>query len=129
MIDVDHFKNINDHYGHAVGDRALRHLTSSLTSVLRPNDPLFRFGGEEFLLLMQCPSREAAAIAAKRIVEQARNTPMPLEHVVKPITMTITMGLTRAQHGESLDDVVERADRALYAGKRSGRNCYVMLED
>jgi diguanylate cyclase len=129
MIDVDHFKNINDHYGHAVGDRALRHLTSSLTSVLRPNEPLFRFGGEEFLLLMQCPSREAAAIAAKRIVEQARNSPMSLEHTDKPITMTVTMGVTRVQQGESLDAVVERADQALYTGKRSGRDCYVMRED
>ena len=54
---------------------------------------------------------------------------MVLEHVVKPITMTITMGVTRVQQGESLDDVVERADQALYAGKRSGRDCYVMLED
>jgi diguanylate cyclase (GGDEF)-like protein len=104
-------------------------LTNSLTSVLRPNEPLFRFGGEEFLLLMQCPSREAAAIAAKRIVEQARNSPMSLEHTDKPITMTVTMGVTRVQQGESLDAVVDRADQALYTGKRSGRDCYVMLED
>jgi diguanylate cyclase len=129
MIDVDHFKSINDQYGHAVGDSALRHLTDSLTSVLRPNEPLFRFGGEEFLLLMQCPSREAATFAAKRIVDQVRNSPMALGQAAEPITMTITVGLTRALPDESLDDAVARADLALYAGKRSGRDRYVIQDD
>lgn len=129
MIDVDHFKRINDQYGHSVGDSALRHLTDSLTSVLRPNEPLFRFGGEEFLMLMQCPSREAATIAAKRIVDQVRNSPMVLEEAAQPITMTITLGLTRVQPDETLDDVVARADRALYAGKHSGRDRYVIQDD
>ena len=127
MIDVDHFKNINDQYGHAVGDRALQHLTRSLSSVLRPNEPLFRFGGEEFLLMMQCPSPEAATIAAKRIVEQVRNTPLPLDSSAEPIRLTITLGLTQAQNGEFVDEVIDRADQALYAGKRSGRDRYVML--
>lgn len=129
MIDVDHFKRINDQYGHSIGDRALRHLTDSLTSVLRPNEPLFRFGGEEFLLLMQCTSREAAAIAANRIIEQVRNSPMALEDAAQPITMTITLGLARVQHDETLDDVVARADQALYAGKHSGRDRYVIQDD
>ena len=129
MIDVDHFKRINDQYGHSIGDRALRHLTDSLTSVLRPNEPLFRFGGEEFLMLMQCPSREAATVAAKRIVDQVRSTPMALEDAAQPITMTITLGLARVQHDETLDDVVARADQALYAGKHSGRDRYVIQDD
>ncbi len=129
MIDIDHFKMINDQYGHAVGDSALRHLTDSLTRALRPNEPLFRFGGEEFLLLMQCPSREAAAIAAQRIVEQVRNSPMALEHAAQPISMTITLGLTRVQHDESLDDALARADQALYAGKHDGRDRHVIQDD
>lgn len=129
MIDVDHFKNINDRYGHAIGDSALRHLTDSLTSALRPNEPLFRFGGEEFLLLMQCTSREAATVAANRIVEKVRNSPMAMGDAAQPISMTITLGLTRVQHDEFLDDAVARADRALYTGKRSGRDRYVILDD
>jgi diguanylate cyclase (GGDEF)-like protein len=128
MIDVDHFKLINDQFGHAVGDRALQHLTNSLTGALRPNEPLFRFGGEEFLLLMQCSSREAAATAANRIVEQVRNTPM-IMGTAQPIKMTITLGLTRVKDEEFLDEVVARADQALYAGKRDGRDRYVMLGD
>ena len=128
MIDVDHFKNINDQYGHVVGDKALRHLTRSLSSALRPNEPLFRFGGEEFLLMMQCPSPEAATIAAKRIVEQVRNAPLQLDDIAEPVGMTITLGLTQARNGEFLDEVIARADQALYAGKHSGRDCYVMLD-
>lgn len=129
MIDVDHFKRINDQYGHAVGDSALRHLTDSLTIVLRPNEPLFRFGGEEFLMLMQCPSREAASIAAKRLVDQVRNSPMAMGDDAQPINMTITLGLTRVRQDEFLDDAVARADLALYAGKRSGRDRYVIQDD
>jgi diguanylate cyclase (GGDEF)-like protein len=127
MIDVDHFKDINDQYGHAIGDKALQHLSRSLSSALRPNEPLYRFGGEEFLLMMQCPSPEAATIAAKRIVEQVRNSPMPLDYFAEPVRMTITLGLTQVQNGEFLDDVVARADRALYVGKHSGRDRCVML--
>jgi diguanylate cyclase (GGDEF)-like protein len=128
MIDVDHFKDINDQYGHAVGDKVLQHLSRSLGNALRPNEPLFRFGGEEFLLMMQCPSPEAATIAAKRIVEQVRNSPMSLEHFVDPIRVTVTLGLTQVQNGEFLVEVVDRADRALYVGKHSGRDCCVMLD-
>jgi len=128
MIDVDHFKHINDQYGHVVGDKALRHLTRSLSSALRPNEPLFRFGGEEFLLMMQCPSPEAATIAAKRIVEQVRNAPLQLDGIAEPVRMTITLGLTHARNGEFLDEVIARADQALYAGKHSGRDCFVMLD-
>lgn len=127
MIDVDHFKDINDQYGHAIGDKALQHLSRSLSSALRPNEPLYRFGGEEFLLMMQCPSPEAATVAAKRIVEQVRNSPMPLDYFAEPVRMTITLGLTQVQNGEFLDDVVARADRALYVGKHSGRDRCVML--
>ena len=129
MIDVDHFKNINDQYGHSIGDSALRHLVNSLNSALRPNEPLFRFGGEEFLLLMQCPSREAATIAANRLVEQVRNSPMVIGGDAQPIKMTITLGLTRVRQDEFLDDAVARADLALYAGKRSGRDRYVIQDD
>ena len=129
MIDVDHFKDINDQYGHAIGDKALKHLARSLSSALRPNEPLFRFGGEEFLLMMQCPSPEAAAIAAKRIVDQVRDSPMPLDHFADPIRMTITLGMTQVQNGEFLDEVVNRADQALYAGKKGGRDRCVTLDE
>ena len=80
-------------------------------------------------MLMQCPSREAATIAAKRIVDQVRNSPMAMGDAAEPISMTITLGLARVQPDETLDDVVARADRALYAGKHSGRDRYVIQDE
>ena len=128
MIDADHFKRINDSYGHSVGDVALCHLADTLRRIVRPNEPLFRFGGEEFLLLMQCRTREAATIAAQRIVQTVRSAPLPM---VKgdALNLTITMGLARAGNDEAMADAVERADKALYAGKEAGRDCYVIADE
>jgi len=128
IIDADHFKRINDSYGHSVGDVALCHLADTLRRIVRPNEPLFRFGGEEFLLLMQCRSREAAAIAAQRIVRTVRGAPLPIEKG-DVLTLTITMGLARAGNDEAMADAVERADKALYAGKEAGRDRYVIADE
>lgn len=128
IIDVDHFKQINDHYGHSVGDVALRHLADTLKGVVRPDEPLIRWGGEEFLLLIQCPAREAAETVADRIVQLVRNTPVPRLQGA-PIVMTVTVGLSRVAHNETMGSAVERADRALYAGKAAGRDRYVMASD
>lgn len=126
MVDVDHFKLINDQHGHPVGDSVLRHLAEILKRTLRSNDPLYRFGGEEFLLLMRCESAEVAEQSARRIVTTVSSTPVPMPEGL-PLLLTVTVGL--AQVGE-LDDVtsaIKRADLALYQGKREGRNRYVMV--
>lgn len=128
MIDADHFKRINDVYGHSTGDIALCHLADTLKRIVRPNEPLFRFGGEEFLLLMQCRTREAAVTAAQRIVETVRCAPLPIA-MADALTLTITMGLARAGNDEAMADAVERADRALYTGKEAGRDRYVIADD
>ncbi len=128
MIDADHFKRINDGYGHPVGDIALCHLANTLKRIVRPNEPLFRFGGEEFLLLMQCRSREAAATAAQRIVQTVRGAPVPIAQG-DALTLTITLGLARAGDDETMADAVERADKALYAGKQAGRDRYVIADE
>ncbi len=128
MIDVDHFKRVNDSYGHPVGDTALRHVADTLKRSVRPDEPLYRFGGEEFLLLMQCHSPEAAAAPVQRIIHAVRSTPVPLPQG-DPLVLTVTMGLARAGVDEALASVVERADRALYRGKTAGRDCYVFADD
>ena len=128
MIDVDHFKSINDRYGHPVGDSALRHLADTLKRIVRPNEPLIRWGGEEFLLLLQCPGHEAAASAAERIVQLVRSSPVPRQQD-DPIVMTVTLGLAKVDSDESLDSAIERADRALYAGKEAGRDRYAIASD
>jgi len=124
LIDADHFKSVNDNYGHTVGDMALRHLANTLKGVLRLHEPLFRYGGEEFLVLMQCESPEAAAMAAKRIVNRVGEVPMLLPSA--QLVLTVTLGMAQASLDGSMDEVIERADKALYAGKHAGRNRYVI---
>jgi diguanylate cyclase (GGDEF)-like protein len=127
MIDVDHFKRINDTYGHSVGDIALCHLADTLKRNIRPSEPLYRFGGEEFLLLMQTSSPEEAALAAERLINVVRGASL-MTPQGKPLTLTTTMGLSLVKGDEELLGVIERADKALYAGKNAGRDRYVIAD-
>ena len=124
MIDVDHFKRINDTYGHPVGDLVLRHLADTLTRTLRSNEPLYRFGGEEFLWLLQCNSAAEAELSARRIVTTIRTTPVPIPDGA-PLTLTITLGLAQVGEQEEISSAIKRADGALYEGKNSGRDRFV----
>jgi diguanylate cyclase (GGDEF)-like protein len=128
MIDVDHFKYVNDRYGHPVGDITLRHLADTLKRIVRPNEPLYRFGGEEFFLLMQCPTPEGAAEAARRLINAVHASPIPIPQG-EPLALTITLGLACVGDDETMASAVERADRALYEGKRAGRDRFVIAGD
>lgn len=128
IIDADHFKQVNDSHGHPVGDMALRHLANTLKTIVRANEPLFRFGGEEFLLLMQCQTSESAAVTAQRIVEAIRSAPMPTPQG-DTLALTVTLGLARVGADEDMTSAVERADKALYAGKNTGRDRFVIAGD
>ncbi len=124
MIDVDHFKPINDTYGHQVGDLVLRHIANTLKQGLRGDEPLYRFGGEEFLWLLKCKSAEEARKSARRILASVGTTPVPIDDE-ETLRLTITMGLALAGEMEDLSSAIKRADMALYEGKQSGRNRYV----
>ncbi len=127
MIDIDHFKRINDNYGHPVGDMVLRHLAGTMKSCLRGNEPLYRFGGEEFLWIMHCKSVDEAEHSADRLLTTIRTTPVPIpDHPA--VTLTVTLGLARVGEQEDLSSVIKRADAALYEGKHSGRDRYVIAE-
>ena len=128
IIDVDHFKRVNDSYGHPVGDLVLRHLAHTLRRVVRANEPLFRFGGEEFLVLMQCHGSESAAVTAQRIIQAVRDAPVPMPQG-GPLPLAVTLGLARVGADEDINSAVERADKALYAGKHAGRDRYVIADD
>ena len=78
MIDIDHFKRINDSYGHPVGDMVLRHLADTMKRILRSNEPLYRFGGEEFIWLMQCKSVGEAGQSVHRLLTTIRTAPFRL---------------------------------------------------
>jgi diguanylate cyclase len=125
MIDVDHFKRINDNYGHPVGDRVLRHLADTMKRSLRGNEPLYRFGGEEFLWLMQCKSIEEAEQSVQRLLTTIRTTPVCLRED-QVLTLSITLGLAQVADGEELSSAIKRSDEALYQGKHAGRDRYAI---
>lgn len=127
MIDIDHFKRINDRLGHAGGDNALKHTADILRSSAPDGALLARLGGEEFGLLLKLPADEgpAAAIAAQAHVEamRIRLESMPLITPQGVINVTASFGLALARPDEPLDTLLCRADMALYAAKDAGRNC------
>jgi diguanylate cyclase (GGDEF)-like protein len=125
MADADHFKAINDTYGHAAGDAALVHLAGLLKSTLRGNDTLFRYGGEEFLLLLYGVSRKHAANVATRLLQAVRGTPLILGDG-RVLSFTVSLGMSEVRPDDTLDDVIARADAALYAAKTEGRDRYVI---
>ena len=121
MLDLDHFKSINDRFGHAVGDQALRHVAAVLLAGVRDVDDIARIGGEEFLALMPGATLEAATPVAERLREQLAAQPLHLDG--NAIAVTVSIGV--AQWSESADDVsrlLVRADAALYQAKQQGRN-------
>ena len=125
MIDVDHFKRVNDTYGHPVGDKVLCHLVGTLKGSLRSNEPLYRFGGEEFLWLLKCKSIDEAEQSARRVLTTICTTPMPITDNTS-LALTVTLGLAQVGESEDLASAISRADLALYEGKKSGRNRFVV---
>ena len=117
MLDVDHFKRINDEHGHPAGDAVLVELTRVVTAVLRASDALVRWGGEEFLVLAPMTSIEGAARFAWRILAAVEAHEFP--HVGR---VTLSAGVAEHQRDASLEDWLARADKALYAAKQAGRN-------
>ena len=130
FIDLDFFKTINDQYGHALGDAALRAFASTLEQELDVGCMAGRYGGEEFVVLMPGYSQEKALIFAKRLQEHLATTPL-LSHNKEDIYISASMGLAvhdlrepnnPAQQFEDADSLVKAADQAMYSAKRTGRN-------
>jgi diguanylate cyclase (GGDEF)-like protein len=126
LIDADHFKRINDAYGHAAGDLALKHLVHTLSLGLRGGDHIGRLGGEEFVVLMEDTRLEDARQAAERLRERVAQT--PLRHEAAELALEVSIGLASAAPGDDVDALLRRADRALYAAKHQGRNRVVSLD-
>jgi diguanylate cyclase len=120
MLDLDHFKRINDNYGHLAGDKVLKIIASVLRKRLRGTDFIARFGGEEFVLLM--PSTVPAA--GLKLLESLRASieACPFHFKGEPVTITVSIGMTAFRPGEHSDQVLKRADQALYRAKDAGRN-------
>ncbi len=120
MMDVDHFKRVNDTYGHAAGDEVLKQLAATCAANLRGPDILGRLGGEEFAVAMPECGIEAAEHAAERLRQTLAKIEVPSEQGT--ITFTISIGVVARQEGEGLTAALERADKAMYAAKKGGRN-------
>ncbi len=120
MLDIDHFKEINDQHGHLVGDEVLRWVTRVAREAIRSSDVLARYGGEEFVLLL--PELEISA--AQRIVERIRGVvaDQTLETEDGPVSVTLSAGVTARAPEETIESLIRRADHALYEAKHAGRN-------
>ncbi|HWR30243.1 MAG TPA: diguanylate cyclase, partial [Negativicutes bacterium] len=117
LLDLDHFKNINDTYGHAVGDEVLTLIAATISSMLRKTDVFARYGGEEFIVMMPCTPLAGAGDVAEKI--RAVIEAMEFSSAQK---MTISIGVAERNTQEQLDDWYKRADQALYRAKENGRN-------
>ena len=118
--DLDHFKRINDRFGHQRGDAVLREFSAVAEQVVRSVDFVARFGGEEFLLvLVDADAREAQRVAA-RLSDRTRALSVDPRH--PEVRLTVSVGIAEFRPGESVEDVIQRADRALYRSKSSGRD-------
>jgi diguanylate cyclase (GGDEF)-like protein len=125
MLDIDHFKKINDTYGHPIGDLAIKALAEICAKALRPHDILARYGGEEFVLTLPHTEPEGAQIVAERIRAMVEALELATEQGA--VRFTVSVGLSTYQKGHGLEQVVERADQALYRAKQGGRNRVVAL--
>lgn len=126
MLDIDHFKKLNDSLGHATGDQALTHLVRVLKDALRPTDVLARFGGEEFIIILPAtPQDEAIKVVTRVQRELTKNFFM---HNNERVLITFSCGVAERQPGEAAENLIPRADVALYQAKHNGRNLVVGAE-
>ncbi len=125
VIDLDHFKRINDSHGHHGGDEVLRHFSEHCLRQLRPGDGLGRLGGEEFLLLLPGTSWNMGATVVRRLRHTLPSVGRPASgsQPGSGVRYTFSTGIAEAEPGEDLETLMQRADRALYAAKQRGRNC------
>ena len=120
MVDIDHFKKVNDTHGHEAGDRALVAVAKAMRNALRPEAILGRLGGEEFAVLLPQADRQAAMIAAERLRQGVERLSVDIDHTVLQITVSI--GVTEISSDQTFETALRHADEALYEAKKGGRN-------
>lgn len=126
LIDLDHFKRINDTYGHSAGDCALRTSTRHMLKQLRATDRVFRYGGEEFAILLTATDEQGASVVAERIRAAIADGPCECEGQLIPLSASI--GYTVLTSGDTRHTLFDKADKALYRAKSKGRNQVVIFD-
>lgn len=120
LLDLDHFKNINDSWGHALGDAALRHFVATASTCLRNEDLIGRLGGEEFAILLCATELSEARSVGERLRSTIAN--QPLATARGPLALSVSIGLATASADDTPESLLHRADSAMYQAKRNGRN-------
>lgn len=124
MLDLDHFKQVNDTYGHSAGDEVLKAVVGTIKHLLRNVDMVFRYGGEEFLVLLSGTPAEAANMVGERLRQAVEDLQCVAEG--QAIELSISIGCASLLPSETVESLLRRADDALYAAKRNGRNRIAM---
>jgi diguanylate cyclase (GGDEF)-like protein len=129
IFDIDHFKRINDTYGHLAGDYVLATLAKTVTPMIRSEDTFARYGGEEFVILSRSTDPPSASVVSERVRQHVERFKFEFEG--QRIPVTVSLGLAGMPHPDikAPDDLLARADKALYEAKNSGRNRMVRAED
>jgi two-component system cell cycle response regulator len=122
IMDMDHFKHVNDTYGHNVGDEVLKSLANIIVNTIRSADLAARYGGEEFVVLMPETDAQRAFEAADRLRKNVESTPFVVSHPESPLRKTISIGYATMQPSDTPESLLKRADVALYEAKHGGRN-------
>ncbi len=134
MTDIDYFKNVNDTYGHAAGDLALKHVSAVIKHQLRDYDIAGRYGGEEFAIILPFTKLEEAEMVAQRLRKAVENTKIDISKInadanEKIISVTISLGISEYTNGDNEKKVLQKADKALYKAKENGRNRAEVYEE
>ncbi len=130
MVDVDHFKRLNDDFGHRVGDVTLQKVASVMRLSLRDADRIYRYGGEEFVVIFADVGRSEATVLADRMLKAVAETPLSGDQLEPVGPVTITAGLSlMPEHGVDFAGLIELADRAMYRAKEAGRNRIMVWDD
>ena len=122
ILDIDNFKNINDTYGHLIGDEVLKEVGEILRTYVRKNTKVYRYGGEEFVVVLPGGDEKAAKIVAERLREVIQRRGIKLENSGQMLQFTASFGATTKREKENYKQVLQRADKALYEAKKSGKN-------
>lgn len=126
MIDADDFKALNDFYGHLTGDKVLHFMAQSIKSLIRGGDKVYRYGGEEFIVLLnRCEHDQAFAVADKIRIKIEHSH---LIYSGKTLQLTVSIGVTTHHEGDSFESFLERADQAMYHAKNEGKNKTVLID-
>ncbi len=127
MMDIDHFKNINDKYGHSVGDEVLRQIGKAIKTEIRASDMAIRYGGEEFVVILTNTSQDKASVKAESLRELIQYLNIP---ELNGQNVTISIGVSQLRKNDAnIDEIINRADKALYKAKENGRNQVCMFDD